>query len=175
MIQIPQDIHEWNKRYVNGSREKKPGFWFHKSLTLTMWGQTHLTQYTASNCGHWQTYMTFKDTSGWSFLWQIIHGIQKSAVKRLPQLKVTCNPPNLITTKNQKVNPSLIYIVPFLTHLYFLLPQNSQWLQVPQLNYIPARKSRCGGWESSRGKQSWNGRVPYSWWSQEGCHQNCYL
>lgn len=33
-----------------GVREKEPGVLFHKSLSFTMWGQTHLTQYTVSNC-----------------------------------------------------------------------------------------------------------------------------
>lgn len=141
MIQVPQDIHEWNKWYVNGSQGKGARGFVSQKLKFYHVGSDPLNAvYSLQLYCNWQTYTTFKDTVRVILSLAYHPRIQKLAVMGLPQFKVTSNPPNVITIKNHKVNLSLIYLVPFWTNLYFLLPQNSQWLQVPQLNYIHREK-----------------------------------
>lgn len=106
-----------------GVREKESEFLFHKSIRFTAWHQTYLTWYTVSNRGCWQTFTMFEGTVRVIFPLAHFPRIQKSAVKGLPQPEVTSKPLNLITMKNHQANTSLMYLVPFWTHLYFLLPQ----------------------------------------------------
>lgn len=101
------------------SGKRSQGSLFHKSI----WHQTYLIWHTISSCGSSQTFMIFEGTV--RVILPLVHHprIQKPAVRRLPQPEVTSKPLNLITMKNHETNPSLIYLVPFWTNLYFLLPQ----------------------------------------------------
>lgn len=143
-----------------GVREKETGSQFNKSVRFTLWGQTYLIQYTVSNCGHWQTFTTFKGTV--RVILPLVHHprTQQSAVKGLPQSKVTSKPLNLITIKNYQLSPSLIYLVPFWTPLYFLIPQLPvATSSTTKLHTVRKSMSFCMFWSYSlrttRGSPCW--------------------